>query len=80
MSEDMISCEEALRLIASYVDRELGAEESSALEKHVLRCRSCFSRVEFEHRLKSQLTTLRSTDVSDALQERIRGLLQHYGT
>lgn len=79
MNEEHYTCEEAIRLIASYIDRELEADEIGALEKHIHRCKSCYSRVEFEQKLKNQLGTLRSTDVSAALQQRIRGLLENYG-
>lgn len=80
MTERMISCEEAIRLIASYIDRELGPEHNAELEVHVRRCKSCLSRVEFEQKLKAQLATLRSETVSKELDQRIRGLLQHFGT
>ena len=80
MTEQTISCEEAIRLIASYIDRELDSHDSEQIEKHVRRCKSCMSRVEFEQRLKTQLATLRSEQVSEQLNDRIRGLLQHFGT
>ena len=67
-------CEDALRLLAMYLDRELETGEHAAVEHHLATCRSCFSRAEFERRLKSELAALRDTDVPATLAERIRRL------
>jgi anti-sigma factor (TIGR02949 family) len=79
MNNATITCEDAIRLIASYIDRELNEPEAVQLRAHIDRCKSCYSRVEFEQQLKAQLATLRSVPVSDELGGRIRVLLQGYG-
>jgi anti-sigma factor (TIGR02949 family) len=79
MNTEMITCEEAIRLIARYIDRELNEAETTQLGVHIDRCKTCYSRVEFEQKLKAQLATLRSAAVSDELGSRIRGLLQGFG-
>ena len=71
----ILSCDDALRLIAQYLDRELGDGDRGDLEQHLATCRSCYSRAEFERRLKAELTRLGVSDVPPALHRRIRVLL-----
>lgn len=79
MSEDkIISCEEALRLLVEHLDGELDGTRRQEVDKHLSRCRSCFSRAEFERRLKSQLGELRQQSVLPAFEERIRALMGRY--
>lgn len=72
---ETIGCEEALRLLALYVDGELGGAERAGVEDHLSTCRSCYSRAEFERRLKNELAKLRREDVSAAFEQRIRSLM-----
>lgn len=72
----IMRCEDALRLLAQYLDRELSEGDHADVERHLRTCRSCFSRAEFERRLKRELATLRcSSDAPPALHRRIRALL-----
>jgi anti-sigma factor (TIGR02949 family) len=72
-----IGCEEALRRLATYLDRELGEDASSDVERHLEKCRSCFSRAEFERRLKERIRReLQIADVPEAYERRIRSLLR----
>lgn len=74
---ERIDCEEALRRLAAYLDRELEAGESAEVERHLERCRSCFSRAEFERRLKERIRRdLGLTAVPPAFEERMRSLLR----
>lgn len=70
-----IDCEQALARIFELLDHELKGEEREAMEHHLHTCRSCFSRAEFERRLKSKLQALRETDTA-AARRRIEKLLQ----
>lgn len=78
MSTKTIDCEQALRLLAGYLDRELEGDEHSHVKAHLERCRSCYSRAEFERRLKAQLAELRHSGAEPALEARIRGLLDGF--
>ena len=79
-----LTCEEALTFLAAYLDGELREEGDGAsageLEQHLARCRSCFSRVEFEKRMKQRLGTLGRSDVRPEFADRVRGLLDRFGT
>ena len=70
-----IDCEQALARIFELLDHELKDEEREAMEHHLHTCRSCFSRAEFERRLKSKLQALRETDTA-AARRHIEKLLQ----
>ncbi|MGH7464239.1 MAG: anti-sigma factor family protein [Longimicrobiales bacterium] len=74
-----MTCEQALRLLAEYIDGELDEQDGAHVQEHLHRCRSCYSRGEFERRLKLQLEGLRSTAVSADLEQRIRGILHTFG-
>jgi anti-sigma factor (TIGR02949 family) len=79
MSEtDDIGCEQALERLMELIDRELPESEHASVERHLRTCRSCFSRMEFEGRLKERLATLSSEDVPAATRERIRTLIKGF--
>lgn len=70
-----IDCEQALTRIFDLVDSELQGEEREAMQHHIDTCKSCFSRAEFERRLKEKLRSLRATDTLEA-RRRIQKLLK----
>jgi anti-sigma factor (TIGR02949 family) len=78
MKQDVMGCEEALRLLVEYLDRELRPDAQARVEQHLETCRSCFSRAEFERRLKVQLAELKELPVEPAFEERMRGLLRGF--
>ena len=78
MTKQQIDCEQALRQILEYVDHELGEHDHSLMEQHLHMCKSCFSRMEFERRLKRKVGALREDEVPSPLSERIKGLLKSF--
>ncbi len=78
MSNPTIDCEEALRLMAVYLDGELHGTKHEGVERHLKACRSCYSRVEFERRLKAELGRLGREDVHPAFEQRIRQLITSF--
>ena len=72
------NCEDALRLLAAYLDKELEVTERESVEQHLKLCRSCWSRAEFEGRLKVQLGDLRRAGVRPAFEDRIRELIAQF--
>lgn len=74
------SCEEALRLLAEYLDSELrdrAPDLADGLERHLAVCRSCYSRAEFERRLKARIADGR-TVMPDALRDRMRTMINEF--
>ena len=74
-----LDCEEVLRVIFAYVDGELAAMDHARVEAHLERCRGCFSRAEFERRLKGHMASLASERVTPAFEHRIRSLIDGLG-
>jgi anti-sigma factor (TIGR02949 family) len=74
----VLTCEEALHFLATYLDGELGPETDRELEAHLARCRSCYSRADFERRLKDRLAGLGQSDVRREFAERMRRLMDAF--
>jgi anti-sigma factor (TIGR02949 family) len=73
-----LECEEAIRLVLDYLDNELDADDHEAMDKHLHTCRSCFTRMEFEKRLKGKLRKLDVLSAPDALKSRIKKITDLY--
>jgi anti-sigma factor (TIGR02949 family) len=79
MSNPMpINCDEALRLLAAYLDDELHAGAHERVERHLELCRSCFSRAEFERRLKGEINRLAREEIPPSFEQRVRRLLDSF--
>jgi anti-sigma factor (TIGR02949 family) len=79
MSEpDNIGCEQALKRLLEFIDSELSDRQHDEVERHLRTCRSCFSRMEFERRLKQRLSALSADDVPVKSRDRIRALIKGF--
>lgn len=76
--DEPINCAEALRLLALYLDGELPRGQRVRVEHHLRTCRGCYSRSEFERRLKAELALLRRDDVRPAFERQIRQLMTEF--
>jgi anti-sigma factor (TIGR02949 family) len=72
------NCEEALHVLAAHLDGELDGATGEQFERHLATCRSCYSRAEFEKRLKAILAGLAREPVPDELAIRVRGLIGRF--
>jgi anti-sigma factor (TIGR02949 family) len=72
-----IECEEALGHLFAFLDHELDSDEREAMQYHLSRCRSCYSRASFEQRMKDRLRELRE-DSDASARARIERLLQSF--
>lgn len=70
-----MDCEQALAQVFEFIDHELDPHRHEALQAHLHTCKSCFSRAEFERRLKQKLNKLREQSSPDA-QARIEKLIK----
>jgi anti-sigma factor (TIGR02949 family) len=77
---DITNCEEALKVLAEHLDRELDERRDAQLHSHLESCRSCYSRAEFERQLKAHIRALGTDEVPDDLASRIAGLLSTFTT
>lgn len=78
MTKHEIKCEQALRQIFEYIDQELSEAERATMERHLHTCQSCYSRAEFEARLKVKLGKLKKDDPDATVHERIKSLLKSF--
>ena len=79
MSNPMpMDCDEALRLLAAYLDDELHAGAHESVERHLELCRSCFSRAEFERRLKGEINRLGREQIPASFEQRVHQLLDSF--
>jgi len=78
MTKHEIKCEQALKQVFEYIDRELDDTRRETMEHHLHTCHSCFSRVEFERRLKAKLGELKKDDADSVMRERIKRLLKSF--
>jgi predicted anti-sigma-YlaC factor YlaD len=78
--EHPMTCDEALRLLAVYLDGELHGETHDDVEHHLDMCRACYSRAEFERRLKAEFGRLRCEEVSSTFEARVRGILDSFAS
>lgn len=75
---DIRSCEDALRLLAAHIDRELDPLSQDRMERHLETCRSCYSRAEFETRLKDNIAALGHEPVRPELASRVHTLIRDF--
>lgn len=78
MKHEIRSCEDALRVLAAHLDGELATPANEELEQHLQKCRSCYSRAEFERRLKASLAELGREDIRPELANRVRTLIRSF--
>lgn len=73
-----IDCDEALRALAAFLDGELHGDALEGYERHLEACRSCFSRAEFERRLKVEIYRLRRDEIPPRFERRVHHLLSSF--
>jgi len=80
MSDDPreIECDEAIRMVLVYLDNELEKPDQHALEAHIHKCRACYTRVEFEKRLKGMVQEAPEVVAPDNLKDRIKKLTEKF--
>lgn len=78
MSEKELSCEEVIEQLFEYLDQRLGAEKIADIHRHLERCRECFSRAEFERRLRGRIVDAGETKAPDRLRMRVARVLDEF--
>lgn len=78
MTTEIRNCEDALRVLTEHLDGELQAVRQRELERHLEKCRSCFSKAEFERRLKDRIAATGRRAVSPVLSERVRTMIRQF--
>jgi len=77
-SIETIECEKAIELLLQYLDNELDYHDHTVMENHLHTCRSCFSRMEFEQKLKGMLKVGHVEQAPDELKARIHKITKAF--
>jgi len=75
---DDMGCDQALKRLLEFIDRELSDSDHDSVERHLRNCRGCCSRMEFESRLKQRLSALSGDDAPTKSRDRIRKLIKGF--
>ena len=78
MSKPTLTCEEVLKHLVAYLDRETDAHTAAEIELHLEECRGCFSRAEFERRLKIHMLEAARSSAPERLRVRIKKLIEKF--
>ncbi len=73
-----LDCDEAIRLLFEYLDNELEQHDHAAVEAHLHDCRACFSRMEFDKRLRGMVKGPGAAGAPDALRQRIKKIAEKF--
>ena len=78
MAKPSVTCEEVLKHLVAYLDREMDAHSAAEIGRHLEQCRGCFSRAEFERQLKAQVRAAGSHSAPEHLRARIKKLVDEF--
>jgi anti-sigma factor (TIGR02949 family) len=78
LNRDHISCEEVIEQLFDYLDREIDEDLSAVIDRHLEHCRDCFTRAEFERKLRAKVADSAEVKAPERLQRRIKGLLSEF--
>lgn len=78
MSGRDLSCEEVIEHIFEFLDDELEPDWRADIERHIQTCRDCYTRAEFERKLREKVREAAQAKAPDRLHRRIEGLLDKY--
>ena len=71
-------CEDVLHELLAYLDREADAATTAAIDRHLEDCRGCFSRAEFERKLKAQLRAAGEKRAPARLRARVKHIMEKF--
>lgn len=78
MNEPWISCEEVVERLCDYLHREMDSNTSAEIERHLERCHDCFSRAEFERKLRELIARSGRQESPERLRRRIREMIEQF--
>lgn len=73
-----MNCEEVLRQLLAYLDRDVDAQTAALIDRHLEACRGCFSRADFERKLKAHLRAAGEKPAPARLRSRIKGIVDKF--
>lgn len=77
MSRKM-DCAEVLSQLMAYLDHEVDAPTEVDIEEHLHDCRECFSRAEFEKKLKHKVAEVSVVKTPEDVKQRLKSLIKKF--
>jgi anti-sigma factor (TIGR02949 family) len=78
MNAEQITCEEVIEQLFEFLDRELESELGHRIDHHLERCRDCYTRAEFEKRLRSKVNEATEAKAPERLRSRLRQVIDDF--
>lgn len=78
MTKRTLTCEEVVQRLFPYLDRELDDTTNAEIEHHLDSCRGCYSRAEFERKLKAKVAETGQSEAPERLRKRLKGLIERF--
>lgn len=73
-----ITCDDVIELLMSYLDRELDETAQREVDAHLQTCRGCFSRAEFERRLRARVAQTADVKAPAKLHDRVKTITRKF--
>lgn len=73
-----IDCEEVIEHLLAFLDREVDGDTRARIDAHLQRCRDCFTRAEFERRLRARVRQTTEVRAPERLHRRIGELIDTF--
>lgn len=73
-----LTCEEVVQRLFPYIDKELDDRAKAEVEHHLETCRGCYTRAEFEKKLKAKVAETGEARAPDQLRKRLKGLIDRF--
>lgn len=73
-----MSCEDVLSKLYAYLDNEIDAPTEADIDAHLHECRECFSRSEFEKRLKEKVASTVEVATPGDTRSRLESLIKRF--
>jgi anti-sigma factor (TIGR02949 family) len=77
-AKQSLTCEEVLKHLFAYIDKELDVATSAEIDRHLEQCRGCFSRADFERKLKDKLAESGSIEAPERVRSRVKALIDKF--
>ncbi len=78
MNAENMTCEEVMEQLFEFLDRELDGDLSDRINHHLERCRDCFTRAEFEKRLRARINEAAEVEAPERLRRRLERVLDEF--
>jgi anti-sigma factor (TIGR02949 family) len=75
---DSMSCEDVLAKLYDYLDKEVDSGLEADIDEHIHSCRECFSRAEFERKLRKRVVTSVEVKPPDGVRSRLENLIKKF--